>query len=96
MFKSTFVAHYSNESPMDTDVPCHSSHKAEDQLFNAILYAVYDSSQHGFLKKRSRTLLSLKRNKNATGKVINRHLERGAELTEPCSAGLLRVSVNEN
>ena len=51
IFKSTYVAYYSRESPVDigaTDAPRHSSREVEDQLFSVILYMVYDSSQLGF------------------------------------------------
>lgn len=51
IFKSTYVAHYSNESPTDTeatDAPRHNSRKAENQTVRVVIYLVYDSSWLGF------------------------------------------------
>lgn len=75
IFKSTYVAHYSNESPTDieaTDAPHHSSRKAEDQTVRVVIYLVYDSSWLGFFFQRLGTLLSLKQNKNGVNKLKDR------------------------
>lgn len=42
-FKSTRVIHYSKENPTHieaTDASCHSSRKAEDQIFSIILHSM--------------------------------------------------------